>query len=67
MGTWGMGPFDNDTAGDMVAAMMKPIHRVLDLPLSAPNRRSRGKSFRFISSDYYEEARVAAAIILVRA
>jgi Domain of unknown function (DUF4259) len=65
MGTWGTGPFDNDTAGDIVAKMMVPIHKVLDLPISVPvKNRSRGKSFRSISSDYYEEARFAAAIIL---
>jgi hypothetical protein len=38
MGIWGTGPFDNDTAGDMVAKMMVPIDRVLKLPISAPFR-----------------------------
>lgn len=31
MGTWGLGPFDNDAAGDFVAKLTKPIERALAL------------------------------------
>ena len=70
MGVWGAGPFDNDTAGNMVGKMMEPIHRVLDLPLDLPlsvprKNRHRGKGLRHIASDYYDEARVSAAFILL--
>lgn len=30
MGTWGTGPFDNDTAGDMVARLSKDVTRVVE-------------------------------------
>jgi hypothetical protein len=66
MGIWGTGPFDNDDAGDMVGKMLDPIQRVLDLPLSRDrSKRSRGRRFRPIASDYYFEARAAAAIIML--
>ncbi len=31
MGTWGTGPFDNDDAGDMVAAFVEPIRKVVHM------------------------------------
>lgn len=65
MGVWGTGPFDNDTASDMVADLMDPIRKVLELPLSVPRKnRHRGKNLRHIASDYYDEARVSAAFLL---
>jgi len=47
MGAWGVGPFDNDTAGDMLAKFKAPIKRAL-----------KSKD----DYDYYE-ARVAAQIL----
>jgi hypothetical protein len=49
MGAWGVGPFDNDTAGDMLAKFRKPIERAL-----------KSKD----DYDYYE-ARVAAQILVL--
>jgi Domain of unknown function (DUF4259) len=68
VGVWGVGPFDNDTAGDMIAKMTDPIHRVLDLPIKqVPAKRpgkNRRKRRRPCASDYYCEARASASIIL---
>jgi Domain of unknown function (DUF4259) len=52
MGTWGFGPFDNDAAGDMVAGLMEPIHRVV------------GSKTDDRASDYYCEARAAAQFVM---
>ena len=49
MGAWGYGSFDNDTAGDMVAALTKHVTRVAD-------GRKGGD---------YEMARVAAQFLLL--
>lgn len=49
MGAWGVGPFDNDTAGDMLAKFRKPIEKAL-------------KSKQ--DWDYYE-ARVCAQILVL--
>lgn len=51
MGAWGYGPFDNDDAGDMVAALTKKVRPVL---------RSRTDA-----SSYYPEARVAIQFMLL--
>lgn len=42
MGVWGVGPFDNDDAANMVAKLMNPIERVLKLR-SAPWDRTQGE------------------------
>ena len=65
MGVYGTGPFENDDASDMVAKLMDPIRRVLKFPVDVPLKRSRGKRFRTRASDYYLEARAAAAIVLM--
>lgn len=49
MGAWGYGPFDNDTAGDMCAALTKHVTRVAE-------GRKNGD---------YETCRVAAQFLLV--
>lgn len=49
MGTWGTGPFDNDDAADMVAAMAQKVRRVIERN----------------DSDDYGEARAAAAFVLL--
>lgn len=48
MGAWGEGPFDNDTAGDIIAGLMKPVCEIVDgvepKPQSHhPPRRKRGR------------------------
>lgn len=57
MGTWGVGPFDNDTAGDMVAKLSRMIDRVVNAP---PTARGNGQARAL-----YEEARVAARFVAV--
>jgi hypothetical protein len=52
MGAWGIGPFDNDGAADMIAKLSKHIDKAV-----------RTKSDR-AASYYYQEARAAAAIVL---
>lgn len=54
MGSWGMGPFENDRAGDMIAGFTKPITKLL----CASEEHAR---------DHYEEARAAIAIITIAA
>lgn len=53
MGTWGPGPFDNDSAGDMIA---KLIHRV---------RKPLNMKSNHAASYYYEEGRAAAKVIVL--
>ena len=53
MGTWGTGPFDNDSAADMIAGFMKPIEKVIG-----------AKSDR-TAQNYYHEARASAQIVLM--
>ena len=53
MGTWGVGPFDNDDASDMIAKLMKPIEIV-------ETRRSN-RSAQY----HYNEARAAVQILLL--
>ena len=55
MGTWGVGPFDSDSAGDLIASLMKPIERVV-----------KAKTDR-TAQDYYEAARAAAQVIMLAA
>jgi Domain of unknown function (DUF4259) len=50
MGAWGVGPFDNDTAGDMLAKLRTPIECAL----------KQYKDYCF-----YEEARVCAQILVL--
>ena len=52
MGTWGMGPFDNDSAADLVAKLMVPVR----LAAKSPRRDVRYR---------YEEARAAIQIIVL--
>lgn len=51
MGSWGTGPFDNDTAGDMAASFTKYIDAVIN---AKPAR----------ASDHYAAARAAVQFIL---
>lgn len=53
MGAWGYGPFDNDAAGDMVAALMKKVMPVIKVKTDA---QARG---------YYYEARVAIQFMMI--
>jgi hypothetical protein len=53
MGVWGEGPFDNDTAGDMVAALVQHVRKVVDAKTDAR------------AEDFYYEARVASRFMLV--
>jgi hypothetical protein len=53
MGTWGPGPFDNDSAAGLVARLMKPIRTVL--------KRKTNRS----ASYHYDEARAAAIFITI--
>jgi hypothetical protein len=59
VGVWGTGPFDNDTAGDMVAKMLDPIQRVLDLPLSVPFKEV---AIKRLKPGKYRKRRVAVAV-----
>jgi hypothetical protein len=65
MGVWGSCPFDNDRASDLVADLMGPINKVLELPIDVPLKRTRGKRFRSRASDHYFEARAAASLVLL--
>lgn len=53
MGVWGMGPFDSDDAGDMVAGLSDKITRVV---MAKTDARAR---------DYYNEARAVVQIVLL--
>jgi hypothetical protein len=53
MGTWGEGPFDNDDAGDMIAALSKKLSTVVGAKSDAKAR------------DEYNGARAAAQIVLL--
>jgi hypothetical protein len=53
MGTWGVGPFDNDDAADMIAGLVRPVKIVVQ-------RKSNGAAQR-----YYNEARAAAQFLLL--
>ena len=53
MGAWGEGPFDNDTAGDVVAKMMEPC-RAIDAATSDQEARR-----------YYAAARVGIQVRLL--
>jgi hypothetical protein len=51
MGTWGVGPFDNDDAADMVAKLMKPLERV--------------ETQKSNASYHYNEARAVSQFLLL--
>lgn len=53
MGVWGVGPFDNDSAADMICLMLKPVHRVV-----------RSKTNEKVRYEYLE-ARAIAQIVLL--
>ena len=53
MGTWGVGPFDNDGAADMISGLVKPVEIV-------ETRRSNDSA-----QNYYNEARAAAQFLLL--
>lgn len=53
MGAWGTGPFDNDGAADMIAALAQNIVKVVD---AKTDDRAQ---------DHYQEARAAARFVLV--
>ena len=53
MGTWGVGPFDNDCAGDLIAKFVKPVDIV------ATRKSNESASY------HYNEARAAAQILLL--
>ena len=53
MGVWGTGPFDNDTAGDMVARLSHDVKRVVEAKTDSAARHR------------YNSARAAAQIILL--
>lgn len=51
MGTWGYGPFDNDTAGDMIADIASAVSKTVDAKTDTE------------AQQHYQQARVAAAIL----
>ncbi len=53
MGVWGYGPFDNDTAGDMIAKLAQDVRRVTEAKTDAAAR------YR------YDSARAAAQFMLL--
>jgi len=53
MGTWGVGPFDNDCAADIIAGLTKPLRIV--------ETRKSNTSAQY----HYNEARVAAQFLLL--
>ena len=53
MGTWGVGPFDNDCAADIIAGLTKPLHIV--------ETRKSNTSAQY----HYNEARVAAQFLVL--
>lgn len=53
MGTWGYGPFDSDDAGDMLAKLSRSIERVVN------------RAADTYASEYYNEARAVAQILLL--
>lgn len=54
MGSWGPGPFDNDTAGDLVAQLLQPCRMVAEE--STPDKQARS---------LYAEARVGIQVRLL--
>ena len=53
MGAWEEGPFSNDRAADLIAALGEPVQKVVDARTDASARR------------YYEEARASVQFLLV--
>jgi hypothetical protein len=52
MGTWGVGPFENDGAADLVANLLNHVHKA-----TKPKKNKTAWHF-------YEEARAAATLIV---
>lgn len=71
MGTWGVGPFEHDGAGDLIASLADPIRKLIraaDLdarvPIVVKVRGKRRKIAGHRAEYYYQDARTAVQLVL---